>query len=942
MTSFWFLALEIEDRAGNDATKQQAIDIMNQSSLQRYLELDYDQYISMLITCNLMKRVGKKIHVLADKWKAFFIYHNIEAEIDPTRPLDTPRAHYIRIGKKVDGYHTSVKIQARRCVFGPPRCNGIHIIRRAMKAGLDRLMGDELDALDAKAAAATATDNKSSNSEDSSIRANNERNKNSVDKTPSDFPMLQKFKIDKEQFSTTRGKHQLKRLLGELMAVQQEQSGNKCTVEYCKMAREQTEKAVLVESHKSPDAFERYHRDKPYIDEFINGMDDEEDVAITRLLLYLAKKHENYFIQVAQEAGLAFIGIMNEIECGAMISEAGLLDLQFRTVMKHLGYKFKAKVAVPFQRVKDTFCQGYTKPKVKVYEHRREGKEAEIVVAEYQSVKEEFKGAVLKLIAEHNITSRKDIKEIKLVVGGDHGQGAFRLCILVIIELHDRDPVDVAVSIGKVFCSKEEGVLLDETIMDWVSTDLEMINDSIVLLGISEDGKCTIDYRHYNEPELDYDAEDLFPVVTTQYSAGDCAWQSYLNGKLNMSPHWCLYCPLSRSQFSDPNHPVVNWTIETLTEMANDASKKGADRLGVTGRPYFPWIPMINRILPILHLLLGIGNDIITYFGHVVEWNLILLPEEEKEWQKEVLSLNEKIPDLQAACANWDNTEWNGTTKSKRRSNLMTARRKGQLAQAESDELTLLDDEFKEVRKSRDDAQAKKRELLKKINAGAKARRTPPKDVQTTWYLEMEKIYRTNGVVREDYYKKMFAGGPLKKIMDNAEAIFDEAKVMLRRYKDENVEEIDAKIDAHCDKVVDLLQTWNNFFRILHKESPTEEDFVKLEEVAAEAEEKHRIVRTVVDNSNDVPKPHIAGRHAVEQFREHKGLLRKMYEQFVEHNHQIELKNENKYKRIPNHEKRAESSAKRRHGDSNSDFARQRRKVNKSTARGKYDKGNNE
>ena len=85
---------------------------------------------------------------------------------------------------------------------------------------------------------------------------------------------------------------------------------------------------------------------------------------------------------------------------------------------------------------------------------------------------------------------------------------------------------------------------------------------------------------------MDYEAVDVYPLPVEQYLAGDCAWLSICNGKENMSNHWCIYCPLSRSQFLviSGNHPIVNWTIALLTEMANDATKKGPARLGVTGR----------------------------------------------------------------------------------------------------------------------------------------------------------------------------------------------------------------------------------------------------------------------------------------------------------------------------------------------------------------------
>lgn len=58
--------------------------------------------------------------------------------------------------------------------------------------------------------------------------------------------------------------------------------------------------------------------------------------------------------------------------------------------------------------------------------------------------------------------------------------------------------------------------------------------------------------------------------------------------------------------------------------------------------------------------------------------------------------------------------------------------------------------------------------------------------------------------------------------MKNAEPIFNEGKMMLRRFKDPTVADIDTKIDDHCNVVIDLLKTWDRFFSILHRKSPTE------------------------------------------------------------------------------------------------------------------------
>ena len=917
----------------NQLRKLKDTEVMNDSSLRRYLGIDNERYLNMLLECKLLRKRGDKMIVSPEMWKQFFTVHKIAAEFELAAPMGTRRAWYVRIGKMDEQklYHKNVCLQARYCEFAPPRCNGIDVIRRALKDGLRRLMPtqDELDKL--KATAATTNDDSCNNNNN-----NNDNNSAEVNDTEAEadaedddnaninmknFPLLKKLGIGPNELDLTNKKNMatLQLLMGEMINIQQAHSKNKAKIEFIRPQQNKVETAVVIQSHKSDEAFLRYHRHTPYIDEVIHSMDGDEEVAVTRLVVHLGKKYDRLFVSAAKETSLVACGIMNEIDCGALISEAGLLDSQWKILVRHLKYNFKAQMAVPFKRVKSECCQGVTEPRMKVIEHRRDGCETEIVVAEYQSVTKEFLKCVERLLVRYSIKSRSSIEGGMCVIGGDHGCGAFRLCMNVLLKITGSDdPINEVVSIAKVFCAKEEGVLLDDSIMSWLESDLQKMNDSLLMLRLSEDkSKFDAAFCHASDVDLELERDkDAFPVVIEQKLAGDCAWQSFCNGKTNMSNHWCIYCPLHRSEFATHTGPIENWTIESLTAMADDDTKTGAARLGVTNRPYFPWISIMNRVLPVLHLLIGVGNDVINYFGHVVEWTLIEIPEEERKWKEDVETLKVLIETYKRECNEWDSSPHGESTKSKRRSALMSLKRSrsatangNRLTDDEQAEFDLLNGEFKETRKKRDDAQAKRRDLLKKINEAAKGRRRPPKEVNETWYLLMEKIYRRFNVVREDYHKRQFAGRPMREIMKNAQGIFDDAKVMLRRFKRQDDADIDAKIDAHCDKVIDILKTWDKFFSLLHKTSPTEADFNELKAVATTAEEKHRLVRTVVDNSDDVPKPHISGAHAYEQFRQHGGCLSKIYEQFVEKNHQTESEIEAQTKRIPNHEQRVKTAA---------------------------------
>ena len=94
---------------------------------------------------------------------------------------------------------------------------------------------------------------------------------------------------------------------------------------------------------------------------------------------------------------------MDEIESTAMWRDARLLDYQAKNVLRHLRFHFKLKITVPFHTMY-SLVEGYTKPRVKVFEYHLDGeKHPKIVHAQYQDITKDFARSVEELIAENNV-----------------------------------------------------------------------------------------------------------------------------------------------------------------------------------------------------------------------------------------------------------------------------------------------------------------------------------------------------------------------------------------------------------------------------------------------------------------------------------------------------------------------------------------------------------
>ena len=74
-----------------------------------------------------------------------------------------------------------------------------------------------------------------------------------------------------------------------------------------------------------------------------------------------------------------------------------------------------------------------------MFEYHKEGEKIpEVVHTQYKDISREFSKSVEELIVEYHLPP-EDITGLFLVVGGDHGQGAFRLCFRALLTVRGRE-----------------------------------------------------------------------------------------------------------------------------------------------------------------------------------------------------------------------------------------------------------------------------------------------------------------------------------------------------------------------------------------------------------------------------------------------------------------------------------------------------------------------
>jgi hypothetical protein len=142
-----------------------------------------------------------------------------------------------------------------------------------------------------------------------------------------------------------------------------------------------------------------------------------------------------------------------------------------------------------------------------------------------------------------------------LILGGDHGVGAFHMPFSTVIVLKDGTIHKQDIGIATVTGSKDSAHVLMNTIMDKVAANLKTINDSSMKLTMDSTGGVCCDLC----PKADCNAANQCTVKETIILiTGDIKWFCMLLGMEGMAGKYCIYCMLKQSQWKECSCHKIN------------------------------------------------------------------------------------------------------------------------------------------------------------------------------------------------------------------------------------------------------------------------------------------------------------------------------------------------------------------------------------------------
>jgi hypothetical protein len=323
------------------------------------------------------------------------------------------------------------------------------------------------------------------------------------------------------------------------------------------------------------------------------------------MAVHLLRQDEEEVIEALQKEGLRIAkGPMPALMMQAMANAASLSDTDLGKIRRFSRFHWKVQMYASQDAVRAVTGSKGLLP------------QCLSAMVEKRRVDYTFKG--VDAVVLHELSCRRDFStggaKIDVVVSGDHGKGFYRMIVLLLLWPRglpgtSTKPVRVPVEIVSMRCRKDTSEVLD--------TAVPAVQASLVNLGDKR-----VYFPESSKPILVSPGDGRYAesICIETFMAGDLAWVNDVLGKRNMSGHWCPYCKINKETRKAPMHTKAElWNINSMHQhlhyLENGLPRQATpqERQGVVCPPLITSVPLRNLVPPVLHMELGLINNIIDY-----------------------------------------------------------------------------------------------------------------------------------------------------------------------------------------------------------------------------------------------------------------------------------------------------------------------------------------
>jgi hypothetical protein len=367
---------------------------------------------------------------------------------------------------------------------------------------------------------------------------------------------------------------------------------------------------------------------------------------------------------------------------------------------------------------------------------------------------------------------------------------------------------------------------------------------------------------------------------------------------------------LSKVQWSLKNHDKGElWTIDKIIQLhekvdLKELSEEPEYLRGCTKVPLFDSVPIENYIVPVLHILIGVGNSLVNAVFEFVDERIERLPEQLVVARNNINTAEIKLDDAEADYNDWLQND--GITLSEcmlERSHIIRQMKDrnedGSLVIKPGDEKRRLNARKSELNATMKRLQAGKKEKLQRVEglkralrAMTDARREVEKNLgkvnRPVWEQIEEECFVKLGIERPYYHGGKYNGKASIKLLSDAQNVLGAVKHFLLTKVPEATRCSDEEVIKQIDLYVDFFTVFDSIF------SNSRIAVGNLSE--AKEEETYKGIALALKMWRDFdmsvsPKLHVLEDHLYSQLSLFKGLG-DYSEDFVEQAHQVGIREE--------------------------------------------------
>jgi len=403
--------------------------------------------------------------------------------------------------------------------------------------------------------------------------------------------------------------------------------------------------------------------------------------------------------------------------------------------------------------------------------------------------------------------------------------------------------------------------------------------------------------------------------MVSVFLTGDLAFQAMVLGRESMSGQHCMLCKLSRKEFDeykDKDKNGIPWTTDALVEIGTKVGtpeQGGRPISGVKKPPWWPFIKMEHVMVPLLHCLIGIGNNLLDRFCDIVNEYIEKLSPAEIKLMRALTNYDIIIAETIQSRDLFDKSPEGKKMKSLQ---VWLKKKVGdharprpivpinpEILQKEEELMPLL-----KVREAMADRINRTRQLYSDTQKNLRTLQSSKAKSATSLETSIFKVLKGIGVEQSSYHGGSLTGKDIKKVMNNSTYLFEEFASILKLGKRDDCEFSNDTIDTLCQHYHTVFLLWDGAFASARKINPTPEDAKIYEQFVEAAVAGHlRLGLTIT------PKVHLMLKHVRLQMVNIDGGLGNKMEDWVEKQHQMGKRERMQFRTMQNLQNRANARA---------------------------------